>query len=78
MTIKSASQTNAAERISQMSAWPITGLPWYAVSKVTADVRDEKGHGFDPGLERSPGVRNGNSRTLAWKTPWTEEPDGHV
>ena len=25
---------------------------------------------------RSPGKGNGNSNILAWKIPWTEEPDG--
>ena len=33
--------------------------------------------GSIPGLERSPGERNGNhSSILAWEIPWTEEPGG--
>ena len=33
--------------------------------------------GSIPGLERSPGERNGNhSSILAWEIPWTEEPEG--
>ena len=33
--------------------------------------------GSIPGLGRSPGEVNGNpSRILAWRIPWTEEPDG--
>ena len=30
--------------------------------------------GLIPGLERSPGEGNGSS-ILAWRIPWTEEPD---
>ena len=29
--------------------------------------------GSIPGLGRSPGEGNGNSSTIAWKIPWTEE-----
>ena len=33
--------------------------------------------GSIPGLERFPGEGNGNPHSiLAWKIPWTEEPDG--
>ena len=32
--------------------------------------------GSIPGLGRSPGEGSGNSSTLAWKIPWTEEPGG--
>ena len=33
--------------------------------------------GLIPGSGRSPGVGNGNHPSiLAWKIPWTEEPDG--
>jgi len=33
--------------------------------------------GLIPGSERSPEVGNGNHPSiLAWKIPWTEEPDG--
>ena len=33
--------------------------------------------GLIPGLERSPGGGHGNhSSILAWRIPWTEEPDG--
>ena len=33
--------------------------------------------GLIPGSGRSPGGGNGNPFSiLAWKTPWTEEPDG--
>ena len=32
---------------------------------------------FDPCVGRSPGEGNGNALSiLAWKIPWTEEPDG--
>ena len=47
------------------------------VKNPPANARDERDVGLIPGLERSPGVRNGNrSRILAWKIPWMEEPDG--
>ena len=32
--------------------------------------------GLTPGLGRSPEEGNGNSRILAWKFSWTEEPGG--
>ena len=32
--------------------------------------------GSIPGFGRSCGEGNGNSNTLAWRIPWTEEPDG--
>ena len=32
--------------------------------------------GSIPGLGKSPGKGNGNSSILAWKVPWTEEPEG--
>ena len=38
------------------------------------DVRDAV---LIPESERSPGGGNGNhSSTLAWRIPWTDEPDG--
>ena len=47
------------------------------VKNPPANARDERDVGLIPGLERSPGVRNGNrSRILAWKIPWMEQPDG--
>ena len=38
----------------------------------------DAGHaGSVPGLRTSPGVGTGNPpSSLAWKTPWTEEPGG--
>ena len=37
----------------------------------------DPGHvGSIPGLGRSPGAGHGDSRVLAWRIPWTEEPGG--
>ena len=44
---------------------------------VCANVGDARDLGLIPWLGRSPGVGNGTySSSLAWKIPWTEEPDG--
>ena len=38
---------------------------------------DASNVGSIPGLERSPGLGNGNPlNILAWRIPWTEEPEG--
>ena len=48
---------------------------WYKES--TCQCRTDSGvAGLIPGLERSPEVGNGYPSILAWKSPWTEEPDG--
>ena len=47
------------------------------VKNPPASAGDARDVGSIPGLERFPGVGNGNhSRTLARKIPWTEEPGG--
>ena len=56
---------------------PLSGFPGGLDGKASAcNVGDP---GSIPGLGRSPGEGNGNllqhSCTLAWKIPWTEEPD---
>ena len=42
-----------------------------------SNAGDTRDVGLIPGLGISPGEGNGNhSSILAWKIPWTEEPDG--
>ena len=42
-----------------------------------ANAGDARNAGSVPGWGRSPGVGNSNPlQYLAWKIPWTEEPDG--
>ena len=40
-----------------------------------ASAHNEGDLGLIPGSGRSRGEGNDNSSTLAWKIPWTEEPD---
>ena len=52
------------------------GLPWWLSSKKNLPVMQET-QVQSLGQEDSPGERNGNpSSILAWRIPWTEEPDG--
>ena len=44
------------------------------VKTLPVSAGDARDAGSTPGSERSPGVGNGHSSTLAWKIPWTEEP----
>ena len=54
---------------------PIIGFPGGAVVKtLPASAGDTRDLGSIPGLGRSPG--GGHSRILAWRIPWTEEPEG--
>ena len=47
------------------------------VKNVPVNARDIRDVGLIFGLGRSPGERHCNhSRILAWRIPWTEEPDG--
>ena len=47
------------------------------MKNLLANAGDRGDVGSIPGLERSPGVGNGNhSSILAWKIPWTEESGG--
>ena len=47
------------------------------VENPPANAGDVRGAGLIPGLGRSPGDGQGNPLSiLAWKIPWTEEPDG--
>ena len=49
-------------------------FPHCSVGKASAcDAGDP---GSIPGSGRSPGEGNGNSSSLAWEIPWTEEPGG--
>ena len=41
-----------------------------------ASACDEGDLGLIPGLRESPGEMATHSSTLAWKTPWMEEPGG--
>ena len=51
------------------------GFPHSSVGKESACSAGDLGS--IPGSERSPGEGNGNPHSiLAWKIPWTEEPDG--
>ena len=52
-------------------------VPWWFRSKGSAsDAEDTGDQGSIPGSGRSPGEGNGNhSSILAWRIPWTEEPD---
>ena len=47
------------------------------VMNLLANAADTRDAGLIPGLERCPGERNGKTHSgiLAWKIPWTEEPD---
>ena len=47
------------------------------VKNPPANAEDARQVGLIPGSRRSPRVGNENPlHILAWKTPWTEEPDG--
>ena len=47
------------------------------VKNPPAKAGDAGDAGLTPGSGRSPGGGHGNpSSTLAWETPWTEEPGG--
>ena len=47
------------------------------VKNLLANAGDARDSGSIPGLERSPGVGNGNPLQYSClKIPWTEEPDG--
>ena len=47
------------------------------VKNLPANARDARDEGSILGSGRSPGGGNGNhSNTLAWISPWTEEPNG--
>ena len=47
------------------------------VKTLPADAGDIRDESSIPGLERSPGGGHGNhSSILAWRVPWTEEPEG--
>ena len=51
------------------------GFPGVSDSKESAC--NAEGLGLIPGLGRFPGEGKGNySSILAWRIPWTEEPDG--
>ena len=53
------------------------GFPRGSMVKNTpANAGDLRNAGWIPGLGRSPGGGSGNPVSLAWKTPWTEEPGG--
>ena len=45
------------------------------VKNLPTNAGDIGDMGSIPGLGRSSGGGNGNSKILAWKIPWTEEPD---
>ena len=57
---------------------PVRGLPGGAVVKNPPAYEGAIGDaGLSPGSDRSPGGGNGiHSSILAWKTAWTEKPDG--
>ena len=47
------------------------------VKTLPANAADAGDAGSIPGQRRSPGGGNGNPlQPLAWRIPWTEEPDG--
>ena len=47
------------------------------VKNSPANAGNARDLSLTPGSGRSPGIENGNhSSILAWKIPWTEEPDG--
>ena len=47
------------------------------VKNPPANAGDAKDTGSRPGLERSPGVGNGNPLQYScWEIPWTEDPGG--
>ena len=51
------------------------------VKNLPTSVGDVRDTGLIPGLGKSPGEGHGNplhypSSILAWRIPWTEEPDG--
>ena len=47
------------------------------VENLPANAGDVRDAVLIPESERSPGGGNGNhSSTLAWRIPWTDEPDG--
>ena len=49
------------------------------VSNLPVNAGDASDVSSIPGLERSPGLGNGNySSIFAWKTPWTEEKVGYT
>ena len=57
----------------------LSGLPWWLRQlKVPPAKHSELNPGSIPGSGRSPGKGNGktHSSILAWRTPWTEEPNG--
>ena len=56
----------------------IRSFPGFSVVKnLPAHAGDTRDMGSIPGSGRYPGVVNGNhSSVLAWKFPWTEDPDG--
>ena len=58
------------------SHWKLNllGLLWWSDSVESACNAGDLGS--IPGFGRSCGEGNGNSNTLAWRIPWTEEPDG--
>ena len=50
---------------------------WHVVKNLPTNVGDTRDPGLIPGSGRSPGVQNGNHASiLAWRIPWTEEPQG--
>ena len=56
------------------------GFPGGTVVKnPPANAGDTGDLGLTPGSGRFPGVENGNPlQYLAWRIPWTEEPDGRA
>ena len=46
------------------------------VKNLPANAGDARDLGSTPESGRSPAGGHGNSSILAWRIPWTEEPDG--